>query len=424
MSSETKSRVGLDQVKDWQGLAIWLRANALPPYKELLSALGSKVEELASSADTGGRETLLIELRAIAESECARYEIDGINTWRMVERILERVWRDSRSADTGTTGAEGLRMLDGKFGITNGGKLVKASSGEESPAWEPLHIMRARDRLSLPLLRQYREISVNDGCNEYHLAGVDAQIERFEKFEREHPEWMKQPGVTKGAVFVPDAATQRAPVTPPAQQFEALREFVLKRCKANPPCWKRGIAPFVDWPLCDNCIRDTVELSKLSAPAPVTTPILSDIQPWPEYCFECEDTSRCSSAELCYAGHKEYPKDRQQKFTPMTHEQAIKLVDYILAKSNLRQTLIDICDIIDWKALAASAPVTTPGRDEVLAKEARDAGVREILELAARACEANFDNCDKSNVACHKLDAEVIRALGGTALAAAKEPRG
>lgn len=28
----------------------------------------------------------------------------------------------------------------------------------------------------------------------------------------------------------------------------------------------------------------------------------------PAYCFECDDTSRCASAELCYAQHKDFPK--------------------------------------------------------------------------------------------------------------------
>jgi hypothetical protein len=38
-------------------------------------------------------------------------------------------------------------------------------------------------------------------------------------------------------------------------------------------------------------------------------------------------------------------------------------------------------------------------------------GQRAMAEKAAQACEANFKGCDKSNVACHKLDAEAIRSL-------------
>ena len=107
-----------------------------------------------------------------------------------------------------------LRMIDGKFGITNGGKLVKASTGEEIPEWEPVHVMRARDRLALPLLRLYYELSIKDACNNYHLAMLDAQIARFERFAQEHPECMKQPGVTRGGVF--------RPVSPKAPSEETM----------------------------------------------------------------------------------------------------------------------------------------------------------------------------------------------------------
>jgi hypothetical protein len=65
-------------------------------------------------------------------------------------------------------------------------------------------------------------------------------------------------------------------------------------------------------------------------------------------------------------------------------------------------------DILKLCALAAPAPVTTPGWD-----------IRDALESAAQLCESHFANCDKTNVACHAIDAEAIRAL-----AAAKEPRG
>lgn len=97
------------------------------------------------------------------------------------------------------------RVIDGKFHIANG-QIVKTSSGEIVPEWEPLILQRGRDHLMLPTLRHYRQLSVLDGCNDYHLAGIDAVIEKFEAFTREHPEWMKQPGVTRGAAFTPRVA--------------------------------------------------------------------------------------------------------------------------------------------------------------------------------------------------------------------------
>lgn len=101
------------------------------------------------------------------------------------------------------TGEPITRVIDGKFSI-QGGQIVKVSSGEIVPEWEPLILQRARDHLMLPTLRYYRQLSVLDGCNDYHLAGIDSVIAKFEAFARDHQEWMKQPGITRGAVFNPE----------------------------------------------------------------------------------------------------------------------------------------------------------------------------------------------------------------------------
>lgn len=76
--------------------------------------------------------------------------------------------------------------------------IVKSSNGEPIPPDEPVVLFRARDHNALPMLQAYRQICVDDGCNDYHLAGVDALIEGFQRFWAEHPERMKQPGVTRG----------------------------------------------------------------------------------------------------------------------------------------------------------------------------------------------------------------------------------
>lgn len=102
------------------------------------------------------------------------------------------------------------RKIDPKFSI-RGGQIVKVSSGEIVPEWEPLMLQRARDHLMLPTLYYYRQLSELDGCNDYHLSLLDDRIAEFERFKVEHPEWMKQPSVTRGAVFTP------APVPDPAK---------------------------------------------------------------------------------------------------------------------------------------------------------------------------------------------------------------
>jgi hypothetical protein len=38
---------------------------------------------------------------------------------------------------------------------------------------------------------------------------------------------------------------------------------------------------------------------------------------------------------------------------PVTHEQALQLTEYIFAQPDPRQTMTDIFDLIDWRALAA-----------------------------------------------------------------------
>ncbi len=78
------------------------------------------------------------------------------------------------------------------------GEIVKKSNGEILPHDEPLFLIRARDRLALPLLREYRRMCQGDGCNEYIVGLLDEMITQFDEFQKEHPERMKQPGVTRG----------------------------------------------------------------------------------------------------------------------------------------------------------------------------------------------------------------------------------
>lgn len=90
-----------------------------------------------------------------------------------------------------------MRTLDSKF-LIDKERIIKASNGEEVPLDEPLFLIRARDRLALQLLMEYRRLSIFDGCNDYHMTKLDETIKRFLDFSREHPERMKQPSVTRG----------------------------------------------------------------------------------------------------------------------------------------------------------------------------------------------------------------------------------
>lgn len=89
-----------------------------------------------------------------------------------------------------------MRKIDEKFDTT--GDIVKRSNGEIIPEDEPLFLIRARDRLAIPALLAYKELSMKDGCNDYHFSHLDVDIAAFEKFKVEHPERMKQPSITRG----------------------------------------------------------------------------------------------------------------------------------------------------------------------------------------------------------------------------------
>jgi hypothetical protein len=76
--------------------------------------------------------------------------------------------------------------------------IVKTSNGEPIPDDEPLMLFRARDRNVLAMLHKYRELCEADGCNEFQMDGVNNRIEAFNNFAKDHPERMKQPGITRG----------------------------------------------------------------------------------------------------------------------------------------------------------------------------------------------------------------------------------
>lgn len=90
-----------------------------------------------------------------------------------------------------------MRQISNRFSIHND-EIIKTSNGEAIPHEEPLLILRARDRLAIPLLRIYQQLAIVDGCNEWFTDQQKVTIQQFEDFKTKYPERMKQPGVTKG----------------------------------------------------------------------------------------------------------------------------------------------------------------------------------------------------------------------------------
>jgi hypothetical protein len=90
-----------------------------------------------------------------------------------------------------------VKRIDSKFHI-DGDRIVKTANGEAIPEDEPLFLMRARDRLAIPMLRIYEQLSRVDGCNDYHFDKLSRTIGEFEDFARTNPGRMKQPSVTRG----------------------------------------------------------------------------------------------------------------------------------------------------------------------------------------------------------------------------------
>jgi hypothetical protein len=101
------------------------------------------------------------------------------------------------------------RLIDGKFHVA-GSQIIKTSSGEVIPEDEPLVLMRGRDRLMVATLLYYRKLCVLYGCNDYQLGLVDQLVDRFTAYASD-PRRMKQPGVTRGAVWNPDGALSQPP---------------------------------------------------------------------------------------------------------------------------------------------------------------------------------------------------------------------
>lgn len=90
-----------------------------------------------------------------------------------------------------------MKNLDGKYSVKDN-KIIKTLTGEPIPDDEPIFILRARDHIAVKLLFKYLHFCSNDICLEEHLDGIKDTINRFIEFAINHPERMKQPGITRG----------------------------------------------------------------------------------------------------------------------------------------------------------------------------------------------------------------------------------
>jgi hypothetical protein len=86
--------------------------------------------------------------------------------------------------------------IDGKFSC-DGERIFNTVSGEAIPADEPVFMLRGRDATALQALHSYAKLCQMAGCNQLHLDGIDQTINKFTAFAVDHPERMKQPGVTR-----------------------------------------------------------------------------------------------------------------------------------------------------------------------------------------------------------------------------------
>jgi hypothetical protein len=88
-----------------------------------------------------------------------------------------------------------MKDIDSKY-ATDGTYLYNKVSGEVLPEDEPLFLLRARDILAVDAIQHYLNLCNANKCVESHLLGVIEVLRRFENFQVEHPDRMKQPGIT------------------------------------------------------------------------------------------------------------------------------------------------------------------------------------------------------------------------------------
>ena len=96
-----------------------------------------------------------------------------------------------------------MKLIDPKYGMIVGPDgepmIVKVATMEPIPNDEPLLLFRARDNNAVPgAIVPYREKCRQTGCTDFHMDGIKNRLDAFNQFVVDHPERMKQPGITRG----------------------------------------------------------------------------------------------------------------------------------------------------------------------------------------------------------------------------------
>jgi hypothetical protein len=71
-------------------------------------------------------------------------------------------------------------------------RIVNRQSGEAIPDDEPIFILRARDVLAVPLLKEYFAL-VYGQCGDSHITAVRKRLAQFAKWQEENPGRVKKP---------------------------------------------------------------------------------------------------------------------------------------------------------------------------------------------------------------------------------------
>lgn len=90
-----------------------------------------------------------------------------------------------------------MKRIDDKHHL-DGEQIIKTGNGVPIDLdVEPVILFRGRDKLAVKMLEYYRQLCVEDGCNDHQLATMDNRIGLFKEFAASSPT-MKQPGITRG----------------------------------------------------------------------------------------------------------------------------------------------------------------------------------------------------------------------------------
>lgn len=149
--------------------------------QQVAEKLGFRVEPIVEDEGT------FAQVVSMADGECYA----NLNDTQMFA-----LWSALIAAETKLEPQTVAEPIDGKFGWLNG-QIVNLVSGEAIPKDEPLFLLRGRDHVAYNAITAYLSECEESGCNELHLAGIGQVRDRFAQFAIDHPERMKQPGITR-----------------------------------------------------------------------------------------------------------------------------------------------------------------------------------------------------------------------------------